>query len=652
MIRNIFIILAMMSATLYGQVTEFGSYNWNTFPVRPVPDSLKSINGVLITFDRHITEVYVNSEDLFEEIQVLHRKIRVETHDAVSANNKIYIPVENVIEIIAIKARFIAPDGKITELPKESIRELKNLDNEGDYRTFAIEGAETGGEIEYFYTLRRKFNAYGTVYMQGIEPRANVEVIFAFPSKLEYMIRSYNGFPDFATTTDTIGRTTMKVRSAFIPSLADEKYAYYKACLMRFEYTMTHNNYISSLRVYSWSKVCNNLYTNLYELTKNEREAVKKVIKNFHFANSKTETQIRQIEEWVKSEIVIPEKLDRTPSLDDAIALKQTTKTGATKLMIALLNEAGISFELVTTCNQENRSFDPGFDGWNFLDDYLIFFPGLQKFMAPDNPSFRLGITPFNYQGGYGLFMHPLSYNEKLKTLAYEVKKIPVVYYENNTDSLLIQLAVNTDQMTLNATIHNVFTGETAASFQSFWRFTNEEGRKNVMQNVFDMGDQNTTISEWYVKNDAPSQIGLDPFIWDVKITAHSLVEMAGKDIIVRIGETIGEQSELYQTEERKLPVEISIITNYYRKIDFTIPDGFTVTNADDLKMNVEMLNNGKISCCFNSSYEMAGNKLTVLCREYYSELNYPKERFEDFRKVVNAAADFNKKTLVLSKNQ
>jgi hypothetical protein len=66
--------------------------------------------------------------------------------------------------------------------------------------------------------------------------------------------------------------------------------------------------------------------------------------------------------------------------------------------------------------------------------------------------------------------------------------------------------------------------------------------------------------------------------------------------------------------------------------------------------MKVEMVRNGQVSCCFTSDYEVTGNQLVIYSTEYYSELTYPVEDFEDFRMVINAAADFNKKTILLSK--
>lgn len=650
--RMLLPVMLIAGLRLAAQQTEFSNYDWPASPARISADTIKPVDGSLITMERRITEVYANAGGDFEEINVFHRKIRVTTHDALNANNKIYIPVDNVIEILRIKARFISPDGSITELPEKSIRQIDNLDNKGNYKTFAIEGAVTGGEIEFFYTLRKKYNAYGSVVMQGDQPRTGVEVIFAFPSKLDYFVKGYNGFPNFETRKDSLREVTyLEARVPVIPSLKEERYASYKASLMRYEFTLAHNYYHGNLRVYSYATVCRNIYSNLYDLTKAENKALKSYLKKLNLTASDAVLNIREIENRVKAEIVISEELKATAPLDEILRLKQTNKYGATRLLVNLLNLAGIDFRIVATCDKDERAFDPDFNGWNFLDDYVIYFPGLHQYILPDNPFYRLGVNASQYQGVYGLFLRPLHYGESFHTFAWEVDRLPVDSYEQNTDSLFINLKAELEAGNLKADIHRVFTGELAASYQSFWQLLPEERRKEAMEPIFSMANQQTDITAYTLTHAAPADMGIHPLVWEVSLTARSLIEQAGNDLIVRIGETIGEQSEMYQQEARRLPVVVSEVHNYYRRIVFEIPEGYEASGLDGLNMKVEMLNEGRVSCCFSSWFELQGSRLVIYSKEYYSESGYPASRFEEFRKVINAAADFNKKTIILSKS-
>jgi hypothetical protein len=650
MIRIFFFILLFVTASISGQ-TGFESYDWNTIPSLKNADTIKSVNGVIISLERRITEVYLNKDDYFEEIYVYHKKLKVESHRSVDDYNKIYVTLNDIIEIISIKARFIAQNGEITELPKESIKQLENLENKGNFKTFAMEGVQLGGEIEYFYVLRKKFDAYGSVYIQEDEPKANVEILFTYPTKLEYLIKSYNNFPDFNKSDSSNGQTYMRANIGYIPALTTEKYAYYEANLMRYEYTLAYNYYSSTLRAYSWSKVSDRLYENFYILTKKELGSLKSILKKIDNNKLEMTVRIRTIENWMKSEISIFEDLAVAPSIDEALKTKQTNKFGAARLMAALYHTADIPFDLVVTSSKESRPFDPDFNGWNYLDVYLIYFPEINQVMVPDDPAYRMGVMPFEYQGEFGLFLHPVSYKNKITTLGYDVKKLPFESYENDADSFLLSLTLNTSQMVLDAKVERYMNGDFARTFQLFWQLADEDRQKKIISSVFNMGNENITINNYSVKDANPSDIGIKTLQWNLELTANSIIETAGNDIIVKIGETIGEQSELYQNSTRQLPVNMDALHKYYRKIEFTIPDGYSIANAEELNMKVEMKSNNKTSCIFTSEYKIKGNILSIISTEYYTEPFYPLSRFEEFRKVINASADFNKKTIILTKD-
>ncbi len=644
------ILLLLISGKTWAQ-TEFESYNWNSIPTQNQTDTIKSVRGTVVLLERRITEVYLNEKkDVFEEIFVYHEKVKVESHQAVDEQNKIYIPVKDVIEILKIEARFIASNGKITNLNSASIKEVENLENKGNFKTFAIEGAEVGGQIEYYYILRKSLDTNGGVYMQDDVPKGDVVVIYSYPSKLTFLIKSYNKFPGFILTSDDKGQIYMKANAGYIPSLRSEKYAYYKANLMRYEFTLAYNSYTGSLRTYSWSKACATVYKNLIPLKKNEESAVSSWLRKMKVPEADLATRIRFIENKVKSEISISEDIKQEMDLEDIIKLKQSGKYNAVRLFVALFQSAKIDFEVVLTSDMETQPFDPDFNSYNFLNNYLICFPGINAYITPDDPTYRLGLIPINYQGGYGLFMHPISYSKDMNTMAYDVKQIPSATCYENTDSLFQVIDVDISNYNLKVKSRRAFYGDIARNFQSFWHATTNERKEKIVEIVFNMGSENTHINSYSVSNELPEDIGINPITWDLDITATALVENAGDDIIIKIGETIGTQSELYEPTTRKLPVKIDVLRNYYRKIIFNIPSGYVVTNPSDLNMHVELPDNGKPSCIFTSDAKIVGNQLIIISTEYYSESEYPVERYEEFRKVINASADYNKKTLVLKK--
>jgi hypothetical protein len=54
----------------------------------------------------------------------------------------------------------------------------------------------------------------------------------------------------------------------------------------------------------------------------------------------------------------------------------------------------------------------------------------------------------------------------------------------------------------------------------------------------------------------------------------------------------------------------------------------------------------------FTSDYKMEGDTLKIHVLELYGRTLYPLTDYENFKKVINAAADFNKLTLALEKKQ
>lgn len=648
--RILFLLLISFPIFSFSQKTEFESYGWDTFPAIKNSDTIKCVNGAAITLDRRIFETYLNAENYFEEIFVYHRKVKIDSHNALSSFNKIYISLDNVLEILNIQARFIAPNGKITVLPKESIKQIDNLDNDGDFRTFAIEGAEVGGQIEYFYVLRKKYDAESGYFLQDRIPKSNVDIVFAYPSKVEYLIKGYNGFPAFKLDTTNPEKTYQRAHVDYMPAIEEEKYANYRAGLMRFEYTLAYNHYNSMLRKFSWKTACDNTYTNVYNLSKSDKAVALALYKQVISDKDDLNLKIRSIENWLKTNISIKKEIPYQKDLSEVVRLKQANLTSAVRLFVAILISGGIDFEFVETGQNSSRPFDPDFNCTNFLDYYLIYFPSIHQYLVPADIEYRMGLIPQEFQGQYGLYMHPENYNDDIEALTYAIRQIPVQDHSLNTDSLLINLSLNSNLADVDAKIHRSIKGAFGRVFQNLLPNQTKDKKKEVCGQFFSMGKQNPQISALDIQNEHPNNIGLNPIVFDVSLKAGELIENAGNDLLFHIGEVIGRQAELYQEQSRKLPIHVGVLHNYYRKIIFQIPSGYSVANPENLDMNVEMKSGGKIGCIFTSHAEIKGDQLVVVSHEYYTDEAYPASRYNEFRDVINASADFNKRAILLKK--
>ena len=58
----------------------------------------------------------------------------------------------------------------------------------------------------------------------------------------------------------------------------------------------------------------------------------------------------------------------------------------------------------------------------------------------------------------------------------------------------------------------------------------------------------------------------------------------------------------------------------------------------------------GNSSAKFLSEATLNGDKLNINITEYYKELRYNKKRYQEFREVINAAAEFYQSNVLLQK--
>ena len=99
------------------------------------------------------------------------------------------------------------------------------------------------------------------------------------------------------------------------------------------------------------------------------------------------------------------------------------------------------------------------------------------------------------------------------------------------------------------------------------------------------------------------------------------------------------------------MPLEINYPHDYKRTISITLPEGYSVKNLDQLDTVAKVNLNGAESCKFLTTHTLKGNVLTINNIEFYKDTDYPINLYDDYVKVINSAADFNKIVLVLQKN-
>ena len=175
------------------------------------------------------------------------------------------------------------------------------------------------------------------------------------------------------------------------------------------------------------------------------------------------------------------------------------------------------------------------------------------------------------------------------------------------------------------------------------------EQKEDFLTSVIISGMDNTRVNEYDFENTESEHIvNNDPFVIYLKTNSPDLVEHAGNDYIIQVGKVLGVQTELYQEEERMHDIDMGRIISYERIITLNIPDGYRAAGLDDTVIDFELNTDNGLSAIFKSSYAVKDNQVILTVHEWYKDVQIDKKYYPEFRKVINAAADYNKVVVIL----
>jgi len=597
---------------------------------------------------------YLYRDPSFSELELystVHKIIRVNNDDAIQAHNKIYIPMDDVLELVEIKARSINKNGEVFELDKNNIKEINDDESNGGYKIFAMEGVEIDSEIEYLYTRKMNASYFGRDYYQYSTPVKDAEFQLISPANLIFSCKGYNGFP---VLQDTIidKKRFITAKTDRIQPIKEEEFSFYNANRMRVDYKLSYNTSQGDSRLFTWSDAAARIYSNIYEIDKEELKEVEGFVKSLKLNQHKSiEEKIIHIENHIKSTFSLQKgyTIDYV-NLVSVINNKYASERGLVRLFSAIFKNAEIKHELVLTSDRSNTIFDREFDSWNYLVNYLLYIPEEDKYLSPDRLEYRYGMVPYNYTHNYGLFVGSVTIGD-FESGVGEVRFISPLSYDQTFDNLKIDIAFNETMDAVDLNIVREMGGYSAVFIQPFYSYLPNDKRIEVIENYIKLSASDAQFTDLKIENGESNLSPLkSPFIIKSKLRSSALIEKAGPKYLLKLGDVIGPQVEMYQEGERKNPIQNDFNRLYDRTIKFTIPNGYQVKNLDDIKMEVHHIKNEDKVFLFQSDYTVDGNLVTVQIDEWYKEIDCEIEYFEEFRKVINAAADFNKVTLVIEK--
>ncbi len=648
LVYAIFALILTLSSS--AQEFEFKNYNWDEKQTTlNIPDEYKNQNEVILERNTKI-EVAVAGSTVTQYF-LFHDKTYINSDDAIERNNRVYVPFGANEKVIANKLRVILKNGKVINLNDKDIKEEIDEEKGVKYNYYAVNGLEKGAVIEKFYMLQETPELDGKTYkMQDEYPIVDLTFELIYPKHLGFLTKSYNGLSEPVASEKYKEKNALIITEKNISALDnDEKYANWAANLKMFRYKLNSNSVNGANNLYNFNEFSGNIYDRFHApLDKKDQKAVDEFSKSIT-KSIDTQEQIWNIENKIKKTISYNRYLPSKEKLADLIKSKQANQSELLKLYLAVFKYFNIENNIVFTSNRYKMPFDKDFQSFENLNDILFYFPSIKQYITPTEIQYRIPLFPDELGNTNGLFIKEKIFAGVSMGIG-EINFISLPGQEVTHDVMDITVDFTNDIENPLITSNMNYGGYSGLNFQPIKDFVPAEQYQTILKSIA----ENYTIKSEYkslkTQNDGTEFIGKKPFIMNLVFEGKDLVQKAGGNYLFQVGQIIGRQMELYQENKRAMPVEIDHPHSYLRKIKILLPEGMSVKNPEKLAMDFKTQLNGKTEAAFVSTFTQKAGELNIENTEYYNIVDYPLSVFDSYKAVINAAADFNKIVIVLSK--
>ena len=632
--KNIVFIIILFTYTINSYSQYYKDYKWEKEP-NIVDIAVDNINDSSVgIFEKTIVEFISGKfSNTIIKYETHHYQIKVLNDKGISRHSNIVIPMNEVINLIDIKVRIVNENGELSEFDSKTISELDDFESSTNFKNFHLAGVKNNSTIEVLYTLEKQYNIHGNKILQKSYSIKKSEFLL-IPGPTEGIIKTYGVD---SKVKDTLIRTypIKIIEIDDIPSIIDEEYATAIANRQRLSFqcplpddNMNQEDYweniVSNISPIMFPK---NIHPKIFETSS---ELIQKNEKNvYNIAN--------KIDDYIKNHFTISENNNASLNNIDYILTNKTSNDfSIIRVYTQLLTAAGINYEILITANRYYNRFDSEFFDPNMLREFLIYFPEEKKYIAPNRLEYRIGEAPFDLLGNYGIYIDRLSnfyFSEIIQSdKSYSrIKRNITLDFERKFKKVII------DE-------YQEYSGHWATNNRSMLNFSDEKGLAAFEDYLTATGIANKKVLNYDIINGELFQKNYNtPFIVNSKISTESLTTKIENEYVVKIGNVIGMQSQLYEEIDRYHPIEITYPNQYDYRIVVKIPKGYIIEGLEGLIFNKNYISlMGNKICKFESNYEINENELVISIQEFYKNLRYQKNRYNEFRDIINSASDFH----------
>ncbi len=625
------------------------NYSWEENPKFDVPVTEEDYSEVIIK-DKNVIEFIIES-GRFLQYDLNHLVTYISSESGVEDNNKIYLSTYDSETVIFQKARVINSAGQVIEFDKKDIKEGVDEQSGYGFQYFALDGLDIGSFVETITLTKRpaKYNGHKKTLQTSV-PKLNMDFELICPDNLLFTFLSTNGLEEVKLDTTLNDKNYYRLNKDNMEIHEFEPISYGASNLQSVVYKLDENTASGATNMTTYTSVARNYFSYMYDdFPKSDVKAINSLIKQVGIKNDMSSAQkIERLESHLKENFaVLPYVLPEYQSISALLENKASDENTFVKLYANAFKIMDIQHEIVLTSDRTSNKFNEDFEANNFLQTAFFYFPKLDQYLSPEADYLRLGFVPWELTETYGLFVRPL----KTKAGELGAGKIRFIDALDETKSAYnhyITVDMTEDPFEPIIDFDVQLSGYMSSFLQTAYEFLSDDEKEKTDESLIDMVAPGSDEAEIKVVNGEAALFGKKPLSLQVKTTSLNFTEKAGNKVLFKVGELIGEQTELYNEEPRKALIENDYNRTFDREIIVKLPEDYEVSNLDKLNFDNSMPDETAV---FKSSYTLEDNVLTITIHEYYSRINFSVDEFEDYKKVINAAADFNKVILYLEEN-
>ena len=617
--------------------------DWSEDQIEVNSDYNSSLIGI---FSKHYVEYYKSKFSDEVSIYETHHFKSLINNNITEINNEILIPKINVIEISDVKAKVKSEDSTVVYDFSIIKSFVDNVSSNENFTIYKIPGLKKDDVIEVMYTVKKNYNFNGSRNIQESFPILSADFIL-IQDNLKSNLKVYNT-TDYKIIDSLIDNKRAKlVHFNNIKESLNEQYSTPIANKVKVSYQCYENQENITQSEY-WGNLVNNVSELFFpkSINKKAKELLKE-IKNSFVTIPWNELKIaNSIDTYIKNNFIISDKNDqKLNNIDYIFEQKESNDFSIIQVYTQLFELAEIEYEIAISCNRFYLKFDPDLFDPNQLREFLIYLPKSNIYISPNRIEYRATEAPDDLLGNYAMYID--------KNLDYYFSEI--ILENKNFSKINKEIFVNLPKNLKRAIINEnrMFTGYWGILNRNYVYLSENEKTDFLIDYFTISGLNDKKVLKYQINNyDIDYNFRNQPLKINSKLVTRDLVKNVNGKILLNVGKVIGLQSNLFNEDERINPIEINFPNEYYYDIKFVIPKGYKIVNIHDFTKDKKFISvDGNVTAQFKSSANFEKNRLSIKISEFYNSLKYEKNRYNEFKDVINAAAEFYNLEIELSKN-